>query len=74
MSEDRPQYQAERDTGPTHVELAERLRVLAQDMQAVGRTMAYYGGFDMIGFCGRCLVDMAQMPMDWAHEIEEAQG
>jgi len=70
MSEDRPQYQAERDTVPTNAEIAERLRVLAQDMQALGRTMDYVGGFHMIGFCGRSLVDMAQRPTEWAHEIE----
>jgi len=29
MSEDRPQYQAERDTVPTNAEIAERLRAMS---------------------------------------------
>ena len=41
MSEDRPQYQAERDTVPTNAEIAERLRMLSIDMMSIGMAMQY---------------------------------
>ena len=74
MSEDRPQYQAERDTVPTNAEIAERLRALSEQMADLGCDMEFLGGFGVVGTRGRMLLHMAQHPMDWAHEIEEAQG
>ena len=73
MSEDRPQYQAER-TVPTNAEIAERLRALSEQMADLGCDMEFLGGFGVVGTRGRMLLHMAQHPMDWAHEIEEAQG
>lgn len=73
MSEDRPQYAATKtppDPIPTNAEIAERLRAVAHEMRSLGGMMDYVGGFHMIGFCGRSLVDMAQRPTEWAHEIE----
>ena len=74
MSEDRPLYQAERDTVPTNAEIAERLRTVAHEMRDIGMTMDYVGGLGATGFYGRMMIYMAQRPMDWADEIEEAQG
>ena len=73
MSEDRQQYQAER-TVPTHAEIAERLRTLSEQLADLGCDMEFLGGFGVVGTRGRMLIHMAQHPMDWAHEIEEAQG
>jgi len=70
MSEDRPQYQAERDTVPTNAEIAERLRALSEQMADLGCDMEFLGGFGVVGTRGRMLLHMAQHPMDWAHEIE----
>ena len=72
MSEDRPQYQ--RDPVPTNAEIAERLRALSEQMADLGCDMEFLGGFGVVGTRGRMLLHMAQHPMDWAHEIEEAQG
>ena len=69
MSEDRPQYQAER-TVPSRAEIADRLRTLSEQLADLGCDMEYVGGFGQIGTRGRMLIHMAQHPMDWAHEIE----
>ena len=69
MSEDRPQYQAER-TVPSRAEIADRLRALSEQLADLGCDMEYVGGFGQMGTRGRMLIHMAQHPMDWAHEIE----
>ena len=74
MSEDRPQYQAERDTVPTNAEIAERLRALSSDMMALGTDMQYVGGFGKVAKLGTAMYIGASNLRTWAHEIEEAQG
>lgn len=72
MSEDRPQYQAER-TVPTPAEIAERLRALADDMHAIGVDMTHLGG---AGYrvLGNSVIDRAGVFRTWAQDIEGAQG
>ena len=48
MSEDRPQYQAER-TVPTNAEIAERLRSLSEQLADLGCDMEFLGGFGPMG-------------------------
>ena len=74
MSDDRPQYQAERDPVPTHAEIAERLRTLSIDMMSIGMAMQYIGGFGPLARNGKMLAEHAEIALSWAHEIEEAQG
>ncbi len=74
MSEDRPRYQAERDTVPTNAEIAERLRMLSIDMMSIGMAMQYVGGFGPLAKNGQMMADQAEIALSWAHEIEEAQG
>ena len=70
MSEDRPQYQAERDTVPTNAEIAERLRALSSDMMALGTDMQYVGGFGKVAKLGTAMHVGASNLRTWAHEIE----
>ena len=73
MSEDRPQYQAER-TVPTNAEIADRLRALSSDMMALGTDMQYVGGFGKLAKLGTAMHIDASNLRAWAYEIEEAQG
>ena len=73
MSEDRPQYQAER-TVPTNAEIAERLRTLSEQLADLGCDMEFLGGFGPMVQQGRLLIEAARIARTWAHEIEEAQG
>lgn len=72
MSEDRPQYQAERDTVPTNQEIADMLRALSSDMMHLGAVMQYVGGFGPLAKNGQMMADQAEIALSWAHEIEEA--
>jgi hypothetical protein len=74
MSEDRPQYQAERDTVPTNAEIADRLRQMSSDMMTLGTDMQYVFGFGRMGKIGTAMHIGASNLRTWAHEIEEAQG
>lgn len=62
------------DPLPTNAEIAERLRAVANEMRRLGAMMDYLGGFDVLGARGRALIRVSQIPMEWAQEIEEAQG
>ena len=70
MSEDRPQYQAERDPVTTHAEIAERLRSLSEQLADLGCDMEFLGGFGPMGQCGRELLWLARIVRTCAHEIE----
>ena len=74
MSEDRPQYQAELDTVPTHAEIAERLRAMSADMMTLGTDMQYVGGFGKLAELGTAMHIGASNLRTWAHEIEDAKG
>ena len=74
MSEDRPQYQAERDPVPTNAEIAERLRDVCAQMLVLSIDMQYVGGFGPLAKNGQMMADQAEIALSWAHEIEEAQG
>ena len=69
MSEDRPQYQAER-TVPTNAEIAERLRQMSSDMMTLGTDMQYVGGFGKLAELGTAMYIGASNLRTWAHEIE----
>ena len=70
MSEDRPQYQAERDPVPTHAEIAERLRSLSEQLADLGCDMEFLGGFGPMVQQGRLLIETARIARTWAQEIE----
>ena len=70
MSEDRPQYQAERDTVPTNAEIADMLRALSSDMMHLGSVMQYVGGFGKVAKLGTAMHIGASNLRTWAHEIE----
>jgi len=69
MSEDRPQYQAER-TPPTHAEIAERLRDVCAQMLVLSIDMQYVGGFGETAKKGDALALLARHLFVWVHEIE----
>ena len=69
MSEDRPQYQAER-TVPTNAEIAERLRQMSAEMMTLGTDMQYVGGFGKLAGLGTAMHIGASNLRTWAHEIE----
>ena len=70
MSEDRPQYQAERDKVPTNAEIAERLRKMSVQMLSLGIDMEYAGGFGPLAEKGQMMAEQAEIALSWAHEIE----
>jgi len=71
MTEDRPQYQAERDTVPTNAEIADRLRQMSSDMMTLGTDMQYVGGFGKLTELGTAMHIGASNLRTWAHEIED---
>lgn len=56
-------------------ELPARLRMLSDDMRAVGAAVAYYGGFGAFGEWGALLCDQsAPMCREIATALETMQG
>lgn len=59
---------------PTHIEIAERLRLLADDMEDIAVMMDYYGGFAEWAQHGREIAGAGNIARQWAVEIEVAIG
>ncbi len=74
MSEDRPQYQAERDTVPTNAEIAERLRQMSSDMLVLWSDIERIRAYDRLEKVSRSMYLSTVKMTEWAHQIEEAQG
>ena len=56
-------------------DLPARLRMLADEMDAVGAAVAYFGGFGPFGEWGRLLQDQsAPMSRELARALERMQG
>lgn len=56
-------------------DLPARLRMLADEMDAVGAAVAYFGGFGPFGEWGRLLRDQsAPMSRELARALERMQG
>jgi len=59
---------------PTQIEIAERLRTLADDMDDIAVVMDYYGGFSAWSRHGREMAGAGAIARQWADEIEAANA
>lgn len=57
---------------PTKLEIAARLRVLADEMDDIAAAMDYYGGFAGWAQHGREIAGAGNIARQWAAEIEAA--
>ncbi|MEI6207278.1 MAG: hypothetical protein WCP20_10880 [Desulfuromonadales bacterium] len=54
----------------TAQDIADRLKILAGEMEAIGLAMDYYGGFSCWAKHAKEMLGSADMCRDWAFEIE----
>jgi hypothetical protein len=59
---------------PAQIEIAERLRTLADDMDDIAVVMDYYGGFAEWSQHGREIAGAGAIARQWADEIEAANA
>ncbi len=59
---------------PTQIEIAERLRTLADDMDDIAVAMDYCGGFAKWARHGRKITGSGNLARQWADEIEAANA
>lgn len=57
---------------PTQIEIAARLRRLADDMDAIAVILDYYGGFAAWSEHGREIAGAGGIARQWAAQIEDA--
>lgn len=65
---------ADGELPPTPLEIAKRLRALADEMDGISVAMDYYGGFSEWAQHGREIAGAGAIARQWADEIEAANA